>query len=359
MFESSDTRKGILPRGYALRARRLLTLLPVAALGLAAACGSPPPVAPSPPVPAGLSDSGAAPAEPADSSGPAWGCGLFPADHIWNVEVDTLPVDSESEAYVESIGPEDELHPDFGSGQWDGGPIGIPYVEVDAATRRVPVTFEYSDESDPGPYPIPVEPPIEGGPASDGDRHVLLWDRRGCRLHELYAAFPRSDGSWRAGSGAIYDLRDYGLRPEGWTSADAAGLPILPGLVRYDEVAAGEIRHALRFTAPRTRRAYVWPARHFASDDEDVRLPPMGQRLRLRAGFDLAGFSPELQVILRALKVYGMMLADNGSAWFLSGAPDDRWDDDALHELNRVQGSDFEAVDVSGLQLDADSGRTR
>jgi len=299
------------------------------------------------------------PENPLAPSAEVSACGLFPEDHIWNVPVTGLPVDPDSDAYVRSIGDEIGMHPDFGSGLWEGGPIGIPYTEVDGATPRAQVTFDYADESDPGPYPIPPQPPIEGGPGSDGDRHILLWDRGGCRLHELYAAYPQSDGSWQAGSGAIYDLAGYELRPEGWTSADAAGLPILPGLVRYEEVAAGEIRHALRFTAPDTRRAYVWPARHFASDLEDPRLPAMGQRFRLRSDVDLAPFSPEVRVILSALQIYGMMLADNGSAWYLNGVPDERWDNDALHEMDRIQGWQFEAVDVSGLRIEPDSGRTR
>jgi hypothetical protein len=270
-----------------------------------------------------------------------------------------LPADPNSDAYVRSIGEDVGMHPDFGAGLWEGGPIGIPYTDVDRATPLSQVAFDYGDESDPGPYPIPPEPPIEGGTQSDGDRHILLWDRGGCRLYELYSAYPQSDDSWQAGSGAIYDLAGYDLRPEGWTSADAAGLPILPGLVRYEEVASGEIRHALRFTAPDTRRAYVWPARHFASDLGDPRLPAMGQRFRLRSDVNLAPFSPEVRVILRALQVYGMMLADNGSAWYLNGAPDDRWDNDALHEMDRIQGWQFEAVDVSSLQVEPDSGRTR
>jgi hypothetical protein len=224
----------------------------------------------------------------------------------------------------------------------------------------VPVTFYYEDESDPGPYPIPPDAPIEGGPEGDGDRHVLVVQEESCLLYELFDAWPQDGGaSWLAGSGAVFDLGGYALRPAGWTSADAAGLPILPGLVRYEEVAAGEIRHALRFTAPETRRAYVWPARHFASDLTGPQYPPMGQRFRLRADFDVSGFPAEVQVILRALQRYGMMLADNGSAWYLSGAPDERWDNDALHTLGQVAGADFEAVDVSGLMLNPNSGRTR
>jgi hypothetical protein len=216
-----------------------------------------------------------------------------------------------------------------------------------------------ADESDPGPYPIPPDAPIEGGPQSDGDRHVLVVQQERCVLYELYKASPNSDGSWNAVSSAFYDLTSNELRPDGWTSADAAGLPILPGLVRYEEVARGAITHALRFTAPRTRRAYVWPARHFASRQDDPALPPMGQRFRLKASVDIAGFTPTNQVILRALKEYGMVLADNGSAWFVTGAPNDSWNNDELHELRRLKGSDFEAVDMSPLIEDPDSARAR
>ena len=303
------------------------------------------------------------------------GCAVFPADHIWNVPIDALPVDVNSAAYVTTIGADEYVHADFGSGEWppgSGAPIGIPCVDVPGSQPQVAVTFEYSDESDPGPYPIPPDASIEGGPDGDGDRHVLVVDRGHCMLYELYDAFPQSDGSWQAGSGAIFDLKSHALRPAGWTSADAAGLPILLGLVRYEEVAGeytraageytravGEIRHALRFTAPQTRRAYVWPARHYASDLTEAQYPPMGQRFRLRADFDVSGFSQEGQVILRALKKYGMMLADNGAAWYISGVPDERWDNDALHELHQVHGSDFEAVDVSSLMVDPDSGQVR
>ena len=285
------------------------------------------------------------------------GCPLLPADNVWNARVDTLPVDPRSADYVATIGADVGLHPDFGSGSWDGGPIGIPFVVVPGAQPLVPVAFDYADESDPGPYPIPPDPPVEGGPESDGDRHVLVLDRERCRLFETWATYPTGDGSWRAGSGAVYELRSNALRPAGWTSADAAGLPILPGLVRYDEVAAGAVRHALRFTAARTRRAWVWPARHFASSSTLPSLPPMGQRFRLKASYDLSPFPPEVRVILLAMKLYGIVLADNGSNWFVSGAPDERWDNDALHTLVRVKGRDFEAVDVSGLLVDADSGQ--
>jgi len=285
------------------------------------------------------------------------GCPVFPADHIWNTPIDALPVDANSAAYIASIGNAG-LHPDFGSGDWEGFPIGIPYVSVSGTQGKVYVTFEYDDESDTGPYPIPVNPPIEGDPDGDGDRHILILDRDHCVLYELYAAHQDTDG-WYAGSGAIFDLQDYALRPDGWTSADAAGLPILPGLVRYEEVAAGEIRHSIRFTVEHTRNAHVWPARHDASALTGSQYPPMGQRFRLKSNFDISGFSPEVQVILQAMKVYGLILADNGSNWFISGAPDARWDNDVLSELGQVHGSDFEAVDVSSLRLHPDSGQVR
>jgi hypothetical protein len=298
----------------------------------------------------------------AESAPPAIaGCTIFPTDNIWNTPVDTLPLDPNSDAYVQTIGIEEDdyVHPDFGSGLWNGGPIGIPYIVVPGDQPRVPVTFEYDDESDPGPYPIPPDAPIEGGPDSGGDRHILVLDRDTCILYELFAAYPQADGSWQAGSGAIFNLSSHALRPDTWTSADAAGLPILPGLVRYDEVASGEITHAIRFTAPQTRRAYVWPARHYASSRTGAEYPPMGQRFRLKADYDISGFSPDVQVILRAMKKYGIMLADNGSAWYISGAPDERWNNSVLRELRQVAGSAFEAVDVSSLMVDPDSGQVR
>ena len=293
------------------------------------------------------------------------GCPVFPVDHIWNTRVDTLPVDPASSTYIASIGADSGFHADFGAGLWDGGPIGIPYVVVSGAQPGAAVSFEYADESDPGlsptgAYPIPPNPPIEGGPDSGGDRHILILDQDHCWLYELYAAYPQPDGSWQAGSGAIFDLNGYTLRPRGWTSADAAGLPILPGLVRYEEVAAGEIRHAIRFTAPRTREGlYTWPARHYASYDSDPALPTMGQRFRLRGDYDVSGFSPHAQVILRAMQTYGIILADNGSPWYLSGVPDERWNNDVLHELDVLTGLDMEAVDVSALMIDQASGQAR
>ncbi|CBE67268.1 Putative outermembrane protein (modular protein) [Candidatus Methylomirabilis oxygeniifera] len=288
------------------------------------------------------------------------GCPIFPADNIWNTPVDTLPPDPNSDSYINSIGRNAGVHPDFGSGMWEGAPIGIPFVTVPGTQPMAPVACYYADESDAGPYPIPLDAPIEGGSDSNGDRHVLVLDRDRCMLYEIYDAWPQQSGSWSCGSGAIYNLYSYTLRPEGWTSADAAGLPMLPGLARYDEVAAGEITHALRFTAPSTRRAYIWPARHYASSSTNPALPPMGQRFRLKAGVDISGFSPQVQVILRALKKYGMILADNGSSWYISGVPDSGWNDDALvGELRQVHGDDFEAVDVSSLMLDPNSGQVR
>ncbi len=287
-------------------------------------------------------------------------CQVFPADNIWNTPIDTLPVDPNSASYINSMGPTVGLHPDFGSGLWDGGPIGIPFITVPGSQPEVPISFEYAAESDPGPYPIPPDAPIEGGPASTGDRHVLIIDQDHCILYETYAAWPQTDGSWHAGSGAIFDLNSDSLRPSSLTSADAAGLPIFPGLVRYDEVEAGVINHAIRFTAQSTRDAFVWPARHEASNQTSLLLPPMGQRFRLKASFDITPFPPEIQVILTALKKYGMILADNGSNWYLSGTPDERWTNDELVTyLKKVKGSDFEAVDVSSLMKDPDFGSTK
>ena len=283
-------------------------------------------------------------------------CPVFPANNIWNTAIDQMPVRPDSATLVNTIGAAKPLHPDFGSGLYDGGPIGIPYVLV-ANQARVPVRFTYASESDPGPYPIPANAPIEGGSNSSGDRHVLVVDQGGCMLYELWSAYPQSDGSWNAGSGAIFDLRSNQLRPDTWTSADAAGLPVLPGLLRYDEVLVGEIKHAIRFTAPQTRNQYVWPARHYASSLTAAAYPPMGQRFRLRADFDVSKFSAANQVILRALKKYGIILADNGSSWYLSGSPDSRWNNDDLHALAGITGSAFEAVDVSQLMVDRNSGQ--
>ena len=278
-------------------------------------------------------------------------CPVFPRSSQWNQRVDRLPVLASSDRIVQSIGAGAHSHADFGSGLYNGAPIGIPFVTVSRHQKRVPVSFQYSDESDRGPYPIPAGVPIEGGRSSDGDRHVIVVDRSRCRLYELYAAYPEDGGArWRAGSGAIWNLRSNHLRPRGWTSADAAGLPILPGLARYDEARRGRIDHALRITVPRTRRAYIYPARHLASSDTDPDLPAMGQRVRLKRSFDVSRFPRQSRVVLRALKRYGGIVADNGAAWYVTGAPARGWDNDDLHSLGRVQGSDFEVVDTSGLR---------
>jgi len=277
------------------------------------------------------------------------GCTVFPADNFWNRKVDRLPTAANSAAVVASIGLDEHVHADFGSGLWEGGPIGIPITVVGASTPRSRVTFEYADESDRGPYPIPANVRIEGGPNADGDRHAILVDRDRCRLYELFA-LRHVDRRWTAGSGAIWDLRSNRLRPAGWTSADAAGLPILPGLARYDEVARGRIGHALRFTVDRSRRAYVWPARHVASDLTDPALPAMGLRLRLKRGYPIASFPRQARVVLRALQEYGMVVSDNGSSWYITGAPHPRWSNDDLHTLHRVSGSAFELVDTQSLR---------
>lgn len=332
--------------------------------GLACAQLPSQPVDAPPPAPVTLTEPVAPPpategAGPSPSTGPqVAGCAIFPGDHIWNTAINELPVDPNSDAYIAAIEGDNELHPDFGAGLWEGQPIGIPYTVVSGEQPLVEVGFDYEDESDLGPYPIPPDALIEGGPDSDGDRHILIVEQDNCILYEVYYAWPAGDGNWWAGSGAIFDLSGYGLRPDSWTSADAAGLPILPGLVRYDEVASGEIRHAIRFTLENTRSEHVWPARHDASDLTGEQYPPMGQWFRLQADFDMSGFSPENQVILRALQVYGMVLADNGANWFISGVPDERWDNEDLHELHAITGADFEAVDVSALLVSPDSGET-
>jgi hypothetical protein len=275
---------------------------------------------------------------------------VFPADNPWNLDVSGAPVDPNSDNLIASCGANRELHPDFGT-SYDGAPWGIPFITVSGSQPRVPVAFDYDDESDAGPYPIPRGAPIEGGSGSGGDRHVLVVDVDAWVLYELFSAYPEDGGdSWSAGSGAIFDLSSNDLRPEGWTSADAAGLPIFPGLVRYDEaVLSGAITHALRFTCPETRRAYVPPARHFASSSTDPDLPPMGMRVRLKAGVDISGFPAEVQVILSAMKTYGMLLADNGGGFFVSGAPDPRWNDENINSMKQIRGSDFEVVRMDGL----------
>ncbi len=271
-------------------------------------------------------------------------CPIFPSGNVWNARIDSRAVASNSSTMISAIGLDRGLHMDFGS--YAG--YGIPFQVVSALTARSTVAFDYDDESDHVGYPIPASPLIEGGADATGDRHILMVDKDACRLYELFAAY-RSNGTWHAGSGATWDLRSNALRPAGWTSADAAGLPILPGLVRYDEVAAGAIRHALRFTTNRTRAAYIYPARHEASDSTSISLPPMGMRVRLKASFSTAGLSPHAKVIAEALKRYGMILADNGSPWYISGMSDARFDDDVLHELDDITGRDLEVVDTTGL----------
>jgi hypothetical protein len=275
---------------------------------------------------------------------------VFPSDNPWNRSIAADSLDPNSDALIASCGAALSLHPDFGT-TYGGASWGIPFITVAGTQSRVPVTFGYDDESDPGPYPIPRHAPIEGGPNAGGDRHVLVVDVDNWMLYELFDAHPVNGGArWTAGSGAVFNLASNALRPDGWTSADAAGLPIFPGLVRYDEaVTAGAITHALRFTCPVTRRAYVYPARHYASDDDDGDLPPMGMRVRLKASVDITTFPADVQVILTALKTYGMFLADNGGGFFLSGAPDPRWNDAHIDTMKRLHGSDFEVVRMVGL----------
>jgi hypothetical protein len=268
-------------------------------------------------------------------------CRVFPAGNVWNRRVDSLPVRADSEVLKASIGLDRYLHPDFGS--YSG--YGIPYNVVSRSTPRSTVTFRWPSESDRVRYPIPRRFKREGG----SDRHILMLDKDSCKLYELFKA-EKPNGRWVAGSGAVWDLDSNRLRPAGWTSADAAGLPILPGLARYDEVRDGAILHALRFTAPRTRTSYIYPARHQAGESSSSALPPMGLRVRLKAAVDISGYPRQARVILTALKRYGMILADNGSPWYVTGAPHSSWDDDQLHTLHGIQGSDFEVVDTSDLR---------
>jgi hypothetical protein len=292
---------------------------------------------------------------PSPTPGPAptiGGCSIFPANNVWNTRVDSLPVHSLSSQWINSIGSNDAFHMDFGSGTWNGGPIGIPYNTVTGSSvTKYNVTFSYSDESDEGPYPIPASPNMEYG----SDHHILVVDTQTCTLYETYN-MSFGGGQWSGGSGAIWSLNSNTLRPNTWTSADAAGLPILPGLVRYEEVAAGHINHAIRFTANSTN-SFIWPARHLTSGTQGVltATPPMGARFRLKASYDISGFSPEMQVILRAMKEYGIILADNGSDWYISGSPNGSWDNDMLHTLDVLKGSNFEAVDESSLMVDPNS----
>ena len=277
------------------------------------------------------------------------GCRVFPANNAWHENVSKLPVSPLSSAYIASIGAGLNLHPDFGSNLT----YGIPYAVVPATQPKVAIHFTaYGDQSDKGPYPIPAGAPVEGGAGSSGDRHVLVLQSGACKLYELYAAQPRPDGSWNAGSGAVFDLRSNRLRPEGWTSADAAGLPIFAGLIRYDEIQRGRIDHAIRFTAPTTQAGFIHPATHFASSSANPELPPMGLRLRLKAGFDIARFPRVARIILTAMKTYGLILADNGSPWYFQGATDPRWNDNALDSLKSVPGSAFEVVQTGPIRRD-------
>jgi len=277
------------------------------------------------------------------------GCEIFPPNNPWNQRVDRLPVAADSARLIASIGLDDPVHPDFGT-VYDGAPNGIPFTVVSGHTRRVPVHFQYADESDSGPYPIPLHAPIEGGRQSSGDRHVIVVDTSACKDYELFAAYPHNGGRfWTAGSGAIFDRRSNHLRPKGWTSADAAGLPILPGLARYDEVARGSIDHALRFTARCTAARFVYPARHQAATCGTGFYPPMGLRVRLKASVSISALPYQARVVAQALKTYGLILADNGSSWYVSGAPNPQWSDDQLHQLDRLTGRDFEVVNTSSL----------
>ncbi len=296
------------------------------------------------------------------TSGPKLaGCQMFPTDNIWNYDISNLPVHPNSSNYIASMGVSGQLHADFGAPVAGYAPPGIGYAVVPGNQPTVPVQFMYASQSDPGPYPIPANAPIEGGPNGQFDRHVLVVNSGTCKLYELWDAFPQPGGSWKAGSGAVWDLNSDTLRPLYWTSADGAGLPILPGLVRYDEVAAGVINHALRVVANTTQMAFLWPARHFASNSTNPNLPPMGLRLRLKASFDISSFPKTVQVILTALKHYGMFVTDNQgvTSWIITGAPDPRWNNFDLNTLGKVHGSDFDAIDESFLQSSPNSAQVK
>jgi hypothetical protein len=279
----------------------------------------------------------------------------FPADNAWNQNIADATVDPNSAAIINFIGASDPVHPDFGSGEYQGSSIGIPYIVVDSDQAPVAINFTaYGDESDPGPMPVPASAPIEGYPnPGSGDRHVLVLDNSNCWLYELYSSYPQSDGSWNAASAAVWDLTADEQRPLTWTSADAAGLSVFAGLARYDEVASGEIKHALRFTLQDSRAAFVPPASHWAANSTNANAAPMGMRLRLKASFDISQFSATNQVILAALQQYGMIMADNGSNMYISGAPDDRWDNDDLHNLDQVTAADFDVVTMNPIYTQA------
>jgi hypothetical protein len=320
-----------------------LAVLGLGFSGLLASCAAPPP----PPVQPIPRLSATAYAAKLGVNADLTGLQIFPKSNAWNTRIDKSKIDKNSKKLIKGI--TGKLHADFGA-DWDGGPFGIPYVVVSGSQEKVPVAFGWDDESDKGPYPIPADAPIEGGAKSDGDRHVLVLDRDNKLLYEIGNAYPQGGGtSWEAGAGAKFDLKSNKLRPKGWTSADAAGLPILPGLVRYDEVASGKITHAIRFTVAKTRKAYVSPARHYASSNRSSSLPPMGMRVRLKKSFKISSYPKQARVILAAMKTYGLILADNGSNWFVSGTADDRWKDDELNTLKKVPGSAFEVVKMGKM----------
>lgn len=341
-LRSERSERGALrPR---VRGAAVTAVVLAATSGLLAACAPAP--TPSTPPPTG----------PTRPSSPSIGpCPLFPGDNVWHADVRRLVVHPRSADWRSTVGAGRGLKADFGSGTWDGGPIGIPFTRVGAGQSPARISFGYDDESDPGPYPVPVDAPVEHG----SDHHVIVVDDSTCRLYELFDATRTSATTWTAGSGATWDLRSNALRPAGWTSADAAGLAILPGLVRYEEVAAGRIDHAVRFTAPVTQRSYLWPARHQAGSTSSATAPPMGAMFRLRADFDTSRLGPQARVVAEALKTHGMVLADNGSAWYLSGAPDERWNNDDLRTLGSITGADLDAVDTSASMVSPDSGQAR
>ena len=285
-------------------------------------------------------------------------CALFPANNVWHSDISRLPVNKRSSAWLSSSNAKSRrLHPDFGPSD-TSVPYGIPYEETPANRSKVSVTFNYADESDKGPYPFASTTPIEGGQSASGDRHGLMVDPS-CRLYELYDAHYKSGGGSTAGSGAIWNLKTNALRPSGWTSADAAGLPILPGLLRLDEVKAGKVDHAVRFTVAKTDKSFVWPARHQAGSSSNRNLPPMGARFRLKASYSLSGLRPDTQVILKAFKKYGLILADNGSDWYFGGTSEKGWPTPLLDQLKQVPASAFEAVDASSLMVSANSAEAR
>jgi hypothetical protein len=296
---------------------------------------------------------------PASTADAAAKCTWFPADSFYHANVSKLPRHKRSAAFVKSIGSGGRLKADFGAGTWQGRPFGIPITRVPAGTPKVKVSFTWPGESDKGPYPIPRKALIEGGPRATGDRHVIAVDSRACTLSELFNARPNANGTWKADSGVLFNLRSNKLRHAGWTSADAAGLSIGAPLVKFDEVKNGRIDHVLRITVPRVRNTYVWPARHRVNNLTSASLPPLGTWLRLKRGVDLSHYSKGVRIILQALKTHGAIIADIGSAWYVSGTQDNRWNNDALRTLGRIKGSDFEAVDASSLMVGRNSGQIR